>query len=188
VTAAGHGEGVTTVATTLAAGLASDKRDNKVLLIDLNLRAPGIHKLFDFQAAPGIIDAVLEWDRRMEFFRASPLRLVPNLHVMTAGNTDMIETNPVEILEHENLRKFLRELKGFYTNMIVDCAPTIPFSDAATLAPIVDGTILVVDAQTTRWEVAAKARDQLVFADANLLGVVLNRRKMVIPQAIYRRL
>ena len=188
VTAAGFGEGVTTVAASLAAGLAGDRRDDKVLLMDLNLRAPGVHKLFDFLPAPGIVDAVLDFEKRMEYFRASPLRLVPNLHVMTAGNIDLIETNSSEILEHENLGKFLRELKGFYNTVIIDCAPTIPFSDAVSLAPVIDGTILVVDAQTTRWEVAAKARDHLMFADANVLGVVLNKRKLVIPKAIYRRL
>jgi protein-tyrosine kinase len=188
VTAASFGEGATTVAATLAAGLAADRRDCKVLLMDLNLRAPEIHKLFDFMPAPGAIDAVAEYDKRMQFFRASPLRLIPNLHIMTAGNTDMISTNPIEVLEHENLRRFLGELKSFYTSVIIDCAPTIPFSDAVTLAPVVDGTILVVDAQSTRWEVAVKARDQLVFADANVLGVVLNKRKLVIPKAIYRRL
>ncbi|HUX06228.1 MAG TPA: CpsD/CapB family tyrosine-protein kinase [Acidobacteriota bacterium] len=188
VTAAGFGEGVTTVAVSLAANLASDKRDSKVLLLDLNLRNPDVHRIFDFMPAPGIVDAVLDYEKRMEYFRASPLRLVPNLHLMTAGNTDLIQTNPSEILEHENLGKFLKELKGFYKTVIIDCAPIFPFSDAVSLAPIIDGTILVIDAQTTRWEVAAKARDHLMFADANVLGVVLNKRKLVIPKAIYRRL
>ena len=188
VTAPSFGEGVTTVATSLAAALAHDKRSRKVLLMDFNLRQPGIHELFNYRPAPGIVEAMLDHEHRMDFFRASPLREAPNLHLLTAGNIDLIETNPVEIVEHEYMRPFLDELRGFYDIVIIDCAPVIQYSDAVSLAPLVDGSVLVIDSSSTRWEVAVKARDQLTFADANLLGVVLNKRKMVIPNVIYRRL
>jgi len=188
VTAPSFGDGATTIAASLAAGIASDKRDTKVLLLDMNLRQPEIHTLFGFQPAPGIVEAVLDPEQGMEFFRSSPLRLVPNLHVMTAGNIDLTETNPIEIIENRNLGVFLEKLKDIYDVVVIDSAPVIQYSDSVSLARLVDGAILVVDAQATRWEVASKARDQLVFADAFLLGVVLNKRKLVIPKLIYRRL
>jgi Mrp family chromosome partitioning ATPase len=52
----------------------------------------------------------------------------------------------------------------------------------------VDGSVLVVDAGDTRWQVVRHAADQFAAQDGTVLGVVLNNRRYYIPNFIYRKL
>jgi Mrp family chromosome partitioning ATPase len=56
------------------------------------------------------------------------------------------------------------------------------------IAALMDGVVLVVEAEKTRWEVANKVREALVQADANVLGVILNKRRFHIPEWLYKTL
>lgn len=188
VTSACAGEGASTVAAGMAAGFAADLRDANVLLMDLNLRRPAVHLMFGIDPVPGLIDVISDYERRMEFMRASPLRGIPNLHLLTAGDVGAYQANTLEIIESERLMSFLNELTKFYRFIVIDCAPANSYFDAISLAPHVDGTILVTEADGTRFDVVQRAKDRLIFANANLLGLILNKRKMVIPKAIYKRL
>jgi Mrp family chromosome partitioning ATPase len=51
-----------------------------------------------------------------------------------------------------------------------------------------DGVIMVIEAENTRWEVAQSARERIASERIHILGAVLNRRKMYIPEWAYRRL
>lgn len=188
LTAASSGEGVSTVAVTLACSLASDMRDSKVLLMDLNMRRPAIHNFFGISPMPGIVEVVSNYEKRMRLFRASPVRNLQNLHIMTAGNVNSVAYNPLQVIEHEHFKSFLKEIRTFYKLVIIDVPATNQFFDSASIAPFVDATLLVVEADATRTEVIAHARDRLEFANAKLLGIILNKRKMVIPKSIYKRI
>jgi non-specific protein-tyrosine kinase len=61
---------------------------------------------------------------------------------------------------------------------LIDTPPIIAVTDAAVLAPRMDGVLLVVNAGKTKRELAIKARDMLKQVNANLLGVVLNNAKI----------
>ena len=52
----------------------------------------------------------------------------------------------------------------------------------------VDGVILVVEAERTRWPVAASVKESIERGGGRLLGVVFNKRRHYIPAFIYRRL
>jgi Mrp family chromosome partitioning ATPase len=51
-----------------------------------------------------------------------------------------------------------------------------------------DGVVLVVHAEKTRWEVAQRVKEHLEMANTNILGVLLNKKKYVIPKFIYNRM
>lgn len=72
--------------------------------------------------------------------------------------------------------------------IILDTPPVQASPLTLALAPSVDGVILVVEAERTRTAVAAAARDTLKAGGANLLGVVLNKRRYHVPRGIYERL
>lgn len=188
VTSAHRGEGCSTVAVTLAASMACDRRDMRVLLIDANLRNPAVHTWFDLAPAPGLVEAMRDEDNRYQYVRSSPLRGVPNFHLLTAGGSAIADARHVAVIESPVLATFAREMREHYDLVVIDAPPVIPYSDALTLCRLVDATILVIDAQNTRWEVAQRARNQLAHAEANLAGVVLNKRKLHIPKSVYRRL
>jgi Mrp family chromosome partitioning ATPase len=67
--------------------------------------------------------------------------------------------------------------------------PAVILDGAASLwGPLVDGVILVVEANLTRREVARKAKESLESANVRLLGAVLNNRTFPIPETIYRNI
>lgn len=176
-----HGEGCSTVAVNIAKSL-SQNGALKICLIDANFKTPNISTLFGIENAGGLSNlAPGDWDidgalKKTQF---------PNLLVIPAGkNSD----NQDKILELDNLKILIDDLKKRFDYLIFDSPPINTFPDAHTLASLMDGVILVIYSEKTRWEVVQKAKEQLVTAGANILGVVLNRRKYVIPHFLYKRL
>jgi len=181
ITSSVNGEGCSTMALNLAETLAKNKTLN-VLLIDGNLRHPTLHKFFDLENNAGLSDLILNRVSSADVFKRTRL---PNLSIITSGDCNV---NPDEIFESHKVRSFLAELKGRFNFLIFDSPPVNKYPDAHILAAQVDGVLLVVHAGKTRWEVAQKSKEQLEMAHANILGVVLNRRKYVIPRFLYKRL
>jgi len=96
---------------------------------------------------------------------------VPNLKVLTSGP---VPPNPAEILASQRVAELLALLKSTADYVLLDSPPIIAVTDAAVLAPRVDGVLLVINAGRTRRDLAVKARDMLRQVNATLLGVVLN--------------
>ena len=61
-------------------------------------------------------------------------------------------------------------------------------ADGLAVASKVDGVILVVEAEKTRWQTVRKVKDSISRVGGNILGVVLNKRRYYIPQSIYKHL
>ena len=79
-------------------------------------------------------------------------------------------------------------LKREYSIVIFD-GPALQDDKGGTqIARIMDGVILVVEAENTRWEVAQHAKERLLEAGANILGVVLNKRRFYIPDWLHKML
>jgi Mrp family chromosome partitioning ATPase len=93
--------------------------------------------------------------------------------------------HPTEVLGAPGLPVAIAGLRAKYGWVIVDGPPTTVYSDAGILAPLVDGVVLVVQAEKTRWQVAEQAKRILEESGARLLGAVINRRRYHIPQALY---
>ena len=70
------------------------------------------------------------------------------------------------------LKQLLARVAGLFDWVILDSPPILPVSDAAVLAPMCDGVLMVVRAETTPAEVSQRACQQL--GDARVVGVVLN--------------
>ena len=72
--------------------------------------------------------------------------------------------------------------------MVFDVPATMDMaSSALQVANLADGVIMVVEAERTGWHVVKEARDLLRQANAEILGVVLNKRKFYVPDWLYRR-
>jgi len=82
----------------------------------------------------------------------------------------------------------LRRMRKRYDLIVVDTPPVADAMDAVLLAQVVDGTVLIVNAGESRWQVVRNTADQLAAQQGNLLGVVLNKRRHYIPEFIYRKL
>lgn len=155
---------------------------NEVLLIDANLQHPTLHKYFALEQGPGlaeILEKDVDWQEALHLVKES------DLCVITSG---INVANPAELLASEKMRQTVRKLRRVFNYIIFDSPPVLTSVDAVSLASVVDGVILIVRAGQTRWEVAQNAKHKLLAAEANLLGVALNRRKANTPDGLYQRL
>lgn len=78
-------------------------------------------------------------------------------------------------------------LKSF-DYVLIDAPSIADASWQPSAATMVDGVILVVEAERTRWPVALNAKQEFEASGARVLGVFLNKRRFYVPPRIYRHL
>ncbi len=156
------GEGTSTVAMQFALTLAQDSRI-RTLLVDLHARRPA-HPALPQSGADGTVLAHLDVLPLAELYRS-------------AGAIPPAEA-----------RAALEAYGSAYDWLVLDGPPVLESPDAATLAAIADGVVIVVQAHRTKRPVLARAADLLRKAGSRVLGSVLNRRRLEIPEFIYRRI
>ena len=83
---------------------------------------------------------------------------------------------------------FWERLRQRFDLVLVDSLPAATSSDGLAISSMVDGVILVVEAENTRWPVVQTLKDSVLRSGGKVLGIVLNKRKYYIPRFIYRRL
>jgi Mrp family chromosome partitioning ATPase len=88
----------------------------------------------------------------------------------------------------ENLKVSMQQLRSQAQFVAIDCPAIATSSDALSLARLVEGMVLVVEADRTKKVQIRNAERQIAAAGGNLLGLVLNKRRYPIPGAIYRLL
>jgi capsular exopolysaccharide synthesis family protein len=174
-------EGSSTVALNLASALAKDSGD-RVALVDANLRQPIMYNSCNLPASPGFSEVINEGTNIHEAIKQS---VIPNLSVLTSG---VSPPNPMVIFESPGLNDMVGVLKSEFDWIIFDCAPIDIYPDASVLARQLDGVALVIQAENMGAEVAIRAKELLEQAGSKILGAVLNRRRQIIPERIYKRL
>ena len=169
VTSAAEGEGKTTVVANLGVALAES--GSRVLLVDADLRRPGLHRVFDLPLTPGLSNALLAEETDPTVLETG----VAGLSVLSAGDPP---PSPGEFVASSRLQRLLSQLRSTFDYVLLDTAPVTLVADAAVLAPSVDGVILVVSAGKTKRDLVRRAREQLEVVGARVLGVVLNNARL----------
>jgi len=188
-----EGEGTSTVLTNFAMALASE--GDKVLLIDANLRHPSLHETFALERENGLIDLLLGKSTVHEVVKKTPF---DNLFLITSGTPPpnlsldhgpwTVDPSPSIILKSNPLDSDIEEIKAEADWIFFDCPPVNSSNTSLVLSGKVDGVVLVVEAEKTRWEVAQSARQQIESANGKILGAILNKRRFYIPGWLYKRL
>jgi polysaccharide biosynthesis transport protein len=168
VTSAIPGEGKTTTAANLAAVFA--QAGHSTLLVDADLRKPGVHKIFGLQNTQGLTN-LLRSDEVMvqDLVQATEQE---HLSILTTGP---LPPNPSELLRSSRMRTVMDRLAASAELIVVDSPPLQAVTDAAILSSLVDGTVLVIDAGRTRSGAVRNGREALAKVGARVLGVALNR-------------
>ena len=162
------GEGKTTTAANLAVAFAQAGR--RTILLDGDFRKPGIHRIFDLPNAHGLSSLLRSDATGLDEVTQSTEQ--ENLRVITTGP---LPPNPAELLGSQRMRTILGRLAEASDLVVVDSPPLQAVTDAALLASITDGTLLVIDAGRTRRGAIRRGREALAQAGARVLGVTLNR-------------
>jgi protein-tyrosine kinase len=179
---ANAGEGSSTVACHLAIALANDPR-MRVVLVDSDLRHPGLHTLLGVSQENGLYEILTEGVATAK--DQIKKTVLHNLCIITSGTPLSLQSI---IFAPQVFTEILESLKTDFSMVIIDTPPTLADDTALAVAAQCDGVILVVQAEQTRWEVAQEAQVRLRRAGAKFLGVVLNRRTYPIPEFLYKRL
>jgi len=168
VTSSISGEGKTVIAANLAVVFAQAGR--RVLLVDADLRKPGIHLVFDLPNSQGLTTLLRSDDVSLDVIARATEQ--ENLRILTTGP---LPPNPAELLGSQRMRVILDRFKAGGNLVIFDSPPLQPVADPAILSSVVDGTLLVIDAGRSRRGVVRQGREALAKAGANVLGAVVNR-------------
>ncbi len=102
-----------------------------------------------------------------------------------AGNSS--DPTP-EFFNSPRLEGFWENLKLKFDLVLIDSPPLTVSPDALALVSKVDGVVLVVEAEKTKWRTARSVKEQIERVGGNILGVVFNKRRYYIPQCIYKYL
>ncbi|MDY6876694.1 MAG: polysaccharide biosynthesis tyrosine autokinase [Chloroflexota bacterium] len=171
ITSAEPGAGKTTVAANL--GIVCAQAGLQVVLIDADLRRPSLHQSFDLSNRTGLTDLLVG---DVQDIRECMVRTrIDNLHLVTAGP---IPPNPSELLGSKMMETVLARVKKSADLVILDTPPTLAATDAAVLAPKMDGVILLIEARRTSHQAARRACETLQHVGATILGTVLTKAKV----------
>jgi capsular exopolysaccharide synthesis family protein len=157
-------EGKTLTATNLALTL-SDSYAKRVLLIDGDLRRPGVHEVLGVPNTVGLGDVL-----RSGMTPAPLIDINAMLTVLPAGRPDH---DPIAGLTSERLTTLLREAAGQFDWIILDSPPAGVLSDGPLLRDVVDGVILVIGAGATDYRLVERTIADI--GRERIIGAVLNR-------------
>ena len=168
VTSAQPLEGKTITAANLAMALAYGGA--RVLLIDADMRRPGMHRPLRLTNERGLSQVLSGQARVRDVIQRT---VDPNLLAITAGKTP---PNPSELLSSERMKTLLTNLAhGAFDWILIDTPPVLAVTDAVILAPAVSGVVYVIGAEMTRRRLAERALETLLQANPRSVSVVLNK-------------
>lgn len=166
VTSAISGEGKSTTAANLAATLAAS--GSSVCLVEADYRRPRLQSYLDLEGSVGLTSVItgeVTLDEALQPWGPD------NLQVLLAGD---IPPNPSEVLGSAHAEAAIRELTERFDVTIIDCPPLLPVTDAALVAKLIGGAVLVVGTGRVGMREFRRASDNLASVGAQLLGVIVN--------------
>lgn len=159
-------EGKSTTIANLAITMAQSEQ--RVILVDCDLRRPTLHALFGLPNDSGLTSLILaQEDADLPLCDVG----VPGLSLLTSGP---LPPRPADILGSRRMESVIARLRAEADVVLFDTPPVGAVTDAAVLATRVDGVLLVFQAGKTSRERGRQARQILEKVKANIIGVVLN--------------
>lgn len=170
ITSAQPSEGKSTVAINLAYSLA--EQGKSVILLDCDLRRPSIHTNIGIPQTPGMTE-VLSGNENLSnvVIRYKSSTSNTFFDLIVAGE---LPENPSEILGSRNFLHLLEVVGNAYDVVILDLPPVNAVIDAAVVAKLTDGLLLVIRENHCPRFVLQDCMEQLQYAKANILGFVMN--------------
>jgi capsular exopolysaccharide synthesis family protein len=168
VTSTKSGEGKTATSLNLSAVLA--QRKGPVVLVDCDLRKPSIAaelRLNDDKGLTGILAGGISLD--------DALQVHPDCQELSVLTSGPKAENPAELLSSDRMVELLSELARRFEHVIIDSPPVLAVTDAAILAGMVDGVVLVVEGSKTHKGALLHSNRTLVSSGARILGAVFNK-------------
>lgn len=170
ITSANPAEGKSTVVSNL--GIAVAEVNQKVLLIDADLRKPRLHDVFNLRNDNGLSDLLRSKETvTVALEGAIQETEVPDLYVLTSGSKTSAATS---LLYSNRMPELLQKLRKEFETIFIDTPPMLAIPDARVMGRMVDRVIMVVRAGKTTRDAAIAARQRFSEDGTQMLGTILN--------------
>jgi capsular exopolysaccharide synthesis family protein len=167
VTSAEPGEGKTTTVSNLGVVMAQNGKE--VIIADCDLRHPRVHTFFGLANRLGLSTLFAQTSIVIDGI-PQPTQ-VEHLSVVATG---LLPPNPAELMGSQKMQSILTSMSQSADMILIDTPPILAVTDAAVLAPSMDGVLLVVRPGKTHTSGLRQTLEQLRQVNARVLGVVLN--------------
>jgi capsular exopolysaccharide synthesis family protein len=165
------GDGKTTIVANLGVSFAQAGR--RTLMIDADLRRPGLTQLFAMKGQPGLT----------EFLREEGTPIESAAHVICTSGHDKLDVlpsgtrplDPTGLLSSSRFAELLAWASTRYDQVLVDSPPLLVASDAAVVGRMAGGLMLVVQPQKNHRRMVVRATEEARAAGLNLVGIIVNR-------------
>jgi capsular exopolysaccharide synthesis family protein len=171
VSSAEPGDGKTTIISNLAVAFA--QAGKRTLLIDADLRRPGLTRLMQMKGQTGLADALVA---------EAPISDAAHQHIVSSEveNLDLLfsgtrPSNPSELVASTRFAELLNWAESVYDQILIDSPPALATVDASLIGRLVDGAILVVQPAKNQRRIVVRAVESFGSVNSNLLGVVINQ-------------
>lgn len=178
ITSPNSSAGKTVTAINLSISIAQD-HNYSVLLVDSDLRKPGVKKTLGIEPESGLSDYLSDKKGLEDIFfytQVKHLVMVP---------TNQVQGGTSELLSSPRMKRFVEQAKARYPERIVvfDLPPILVGDDVVALSQNLDALLLVVEDGKTQSDELQHAIDLL--QDVNVIGVVLNKARATVNQSEY---
>ena len=165
------GDGKTTIIANLAVAYA--QAGKKTLLIDADMRRPGMTALLQMRGMTGLSEVLRQTDTMPQ---CAQVHIRPSgiagLDVLPSGPRPV---NPGELLSGLRLPELLAWAETVYDQILIDTPPALAATDAAVIGRLVDGVVLVVQPGKNQRRLVIRAAESFTGLGAALFGIVVNR-------------
>jgi len=177
VTSAQPGEGKTSASVNLGRALARGRQ--RVVMLDLDLRHPDLHRWLGGHNEFGVTDVLLDrrpLDSCLQYFEFPDAgsRPASGLYLLSTGPR---VSEPTELLGSRRLALLIDSLVKQADIVLIDTAPVLPVADTLAVGRIVSGALLVVEMRETPVGAVQRAKDALTRNQTRLLGIIMNKQQ-----------
>ncbi len=164
-------EGKSTITIEIAKSFA--ELNKKVVLVDTDLRKSILKmKLVSGKMKYGLTHYLSGQCEVNDIIYHNTAKGFENLYIVPTGP---VTKAPTELLSTEKMTSLLENLKREYDLLIIDTAPIGVVTDAAIIAPCVDGAVFIIESGKVDYKMAQKAIEKFKMSGCKVLGVALNK-------------
>ncbi len=167
VTSSNPSEGKTTYAFNLALSL---EKTNKVLFIEADIRRPSVlNSFYQFDKEIFGLGEIISGSSQLK----ETIFKVPgtNLDIITSGEKRF---DMSDIVNKEQIKKFLDVLKMDYDYVIIDSPPVQPVSDTLILAQATDYNLFLIRSEATRTVTFMSSIKKIQNVGSKIHGIIIN--------------
>ncbi len=154
--------------TVLNLGYVFSQLGKKVLIMDLDLRLPSIHKKLKMKNKNGITDVIA----KTIDFNEAVIHYTKNMDIILSGTRNPYAS---ELIQSKAFANVLEALKSAYDMIVIDCPPVGLVTDGVITSTLCDGTIMCVASGMNDKKDLERTKDLIDQFDVNMLGIVMTR-------------